>query len=416
MTGQAEERLARPEMGPLADELARRFGGGETPVTVFLRDVPFATRRSIADLLGSDREPPPNTRVRVDRLIVALGLGSVADLRSAVEAVRGPLANRRAEREARRAARESLWSWLAREAGLLHIGGDLADLTAWVGEQRSAGVRGGIDVHRRRLESAIRVLQALPADGVSLSVLANECARDPHALDYGRTLSGMVLDALAAAFGCPSPANAEAARTLWETAGVVPDPHSSTVLVLGLPGGEDTPLQRWLAAAVETREPVVLSLSNLRCWPLPPLPAGSTVFVVENPSLIAEAVGSWTRQPRVPPVPLVCSSGRPTVATVTLLRQLGAIGATLYQHADFDPTGLAITGWLAERAGSIPWKMTSSDYLSSLPSSGPNFTGSVPSTPWDPALQLAMERERIALYEEETRSQLLDAMRGRAEE
>lgn len=128
---------------------------------------------------------------------------------------------------------------------------------------------------------------------------------------------------------------------MWEVAGVVPDPHSSTVLALGLPGGPDSPLARWLAEAAGARQPVVLSLANLRRWPVPPLPAGSEVFVVENPSLIAEALRAGTRSP------LVCSSGRPTVATVTLLRQLGAQGALLYQHADFDPAGLSITAWLA---------------------------------------------------------------------
>jgi hypothetical protein len=42
---------------------------------------------------------------------------------------------------------------------------------------------------------------------------------------------------------------------------------------------------------------------------------------------------------------------------VTLLRQLGADGAILAQHADFDLTGLGITAWLAERAGTRPWRM-----------------------------------------------------------
>jgi uncharacterized protein (TIGR02679 family) len=413
VTAGAVTRLTRLSLAPLVDELARRFSAGDTPVTVTLRDLPLATRQSLADLLGSDRVPPACTRLRMDRLVEALGVGSVGNLRSAIEALRGPLANRRAERQANRAARESLWSWLADEMSTLRLGGDPDGLAPWVAEQRLTGVRGGIDVHRRRLEAAVRVLQSLPADGSSLSGLANDCAGDPHALDHGRSLSGLVLDAVALWLGRPRPTDAEAARTLWETAGVVPDPNSSTVLTFGLPGGDDSPLQRWMTVAADLMEPVVLSLSNLRRWPLSPLPAGSTLFVVENPSLIAEAttIRAWSHERARPP--LVCSSGRPTIATVTLLRQLGAAGATLYQHADFDPAGLAITAWLAERAGTIPWGMTSSQYLTWRPAPGPSFNGTVPPTPWDPGLQVILERERVALYEEEIRTHLLQSMASR---
>jgi hypothetical protein len=33
-----------------------------------------------------------------------------------------------------------------------------------------------------------------------------------------------------------------------------------------------------------------------------------------------------------------------------LVRQMGAAGAEVRQHADFDAAGLAITGWLAAQA------------------------------------------------------------------
>lgn len=48
---------------------------------------------------------------------------------------------------------------------------------------------------------------------------------------------------------------------------------------------------------------------------------------------------------------------------MTLLRQLAASGGPIYQHADFDPPGLAVTAWLHERAGTQPWRMTAADYL-----------------------------------------------------
>jgi uncharacterized protein (TIGR02679 family) len=402
----AAARIDRPDLAPLVDELVRRFGEGGTPLAVTLRDVSEATLRAVADLLGADRIPGPNPKVRVDRLAAALRLGSTEEVRSLIEEIRGPIPDRRAARISERAARDALWSWLKLEAAALRLGDDPTGLAPWVDNQRVAGIRGGVDVHRRRLETALRVLHALPADGISLSALANDCAGDPHALDPGRALSAMVLEAISAAFCQSSPADAEASRSMWEMAGVVPDPHSSTVLALGLPGGPGSPLSQWLAEAAGARQPVVLSLANLRKWPVPALPAGSEVFVVENPSLIAEALRAGTCSL------LVCSSGRPTVATVTLLRQLGAKGALLYQHADFDPAGLSITAWLTARAATVPWHMDSSDYLEAVPvtTAEPTITGPVPSTPWDTSLHSAVDRLRVPVYEEQIRERLFGAM------
>jgi uncharacterized protein (TIGR02679 family) len=401
-----EGRLARPDLQLLVDELVRRFRAGDVPASITVRGS-IATRRALADLLGTDRVSRVGARLPIDRLLSALGLASVEELRAAVEGVRGPLPNRRDERQAAQAARDALWHWLAEQAEIISVGDDPTRLQEWVTAQRAAGVRGGIHAHRRRLESALAVLGALPADGVALASLASDRAGDPHALDHGRTVAGMVLDAVAAALGTPRPVDAEGTRLMWEAVGVVPDPLSSTVLALGLPGNRDSPIGRWLADAAATGEPVVLTLANLRRWPLPPLLPTSRAFVVENPSLIAEAAArGWTGPP------VLCSSGRPTVAVVTLVRQLAAAGATIYQHADFDPVGLAISSWLAARAGTVPWHMTTSDYLASRRgrAASPAFAGTAPATPWDPELQEVLTRTQVAVFEEEIRTQLLAAM------
>jgi uncharacterized protein (TIGR02679 family) len=166
------------------------------------------------------------------------------------------------------------------------------------------------------------------------------------------------------------------------------------VLVLGLrPGDGD--------------EPTVLTLSQLRRRPVPPLPPDGVAVVVENPALVSEAMARrWTGPP------LVCSSGRPSIAVVTLLRQLGAAGATLAQHADFDTGGLGITNWLAGRAGTTPWRMTAADYLAAVAvrRERPPITGRLPATPWDPALHVAMASHGLAVHEEELRAELLSAM------
>lgn len=396
MTALGRPALHRPALRPLADELARRLADGQVPATV---TVPDACRPAVADLLGLDRVPGSGRRLRVDHLLHALGLPDVDALRHAVEAVTGPLAHPAAERRAEAALRADLWSWLADEAARVTLAGPLDE---WVDMQRARGARGGLDGRRHQLEQALAVLRRLPADGLPLASLAADAAGGPHGLDRGRPLAAIVLDAVAVSAGRARPTNAEEARLLWESVGVAPDPLSSTVTALGLPG-DASPLGDWLHAAGGASEPVTLTLANLRRWPRPPLPPDRLAVVVENPSLLAEAAAARWDGP-----PLICSSGQPTVAVLTLLRQLGAAGAPIHQHADLDPAGLAITAWLQQQAGTIPWRMTAADYLSAVRTGQVSFTA-VPPTPWDPALGEAMAERGVAVYEEDVRRDILAA-------
>lgn len=423
----AARRLARPELQPVVDELARRLGesAAVTPVRLTLRGVPTDTRRALADLLGSDRLPPVDLQVSTDRLSAALDLAEPAALRAVIELMRGPLPDHRAARASARDARDELWAWLSTRAADVDLGTGTDRLGAWVSGLRATGLRGGLASSRARLAIALDMLGALPVDGVSLPSFASDHAGDPHALDHGLALPAIVLDAIACALDQPRAIDAETARTAWESVGVVPDPVSSTVLTLGLSAagqpepieddGPATPLRTWLDVAARTAEPVVLTLANLRRWPVAPLPATAAIYVVENPSLVVEAASRHWSGP-----PIVCSSGRPSVAVTTLIRQLTAGRARAFQHADFDPAGVSITQWLAQRARTIPWHMTSEHYLSGVRrSSGSSGTGResfafgrIPDTPWDPALQVAMARLGRPVYEEQLRADLLDAMSG----
>lgn len=400
------ERLARPALAPLVDELARRYGEGAgiEPTRVTLRDLTTENRRALADLLGLDRLPPKTLRLPVSRVRDALSM-SEPSLRPVLESLRGPLGDRRSAIAQDQAARAALWSWLADTVTGIDLGSGQG-LNEWVALVRAAGVRGGLDATRARLAAAAAVLRALPADGVPLAAFAADHAGGPHELDNGRALAAVVLDAVAVGTAQPRAADAESTRALWESVGVVPDPLSSSVLTLGLQGAGASPLDRWLSTAAANAEPLVLTLANLRRWPVQSLPAVACLFVVENPSLVAAAADLRWAGP-----PIVCSAGRPSLAVVTLLRQLTASGAAAYQHADFDPAGLSITAWLAERAGTIPWRMGAADY-GLYADDGAPLAGPVPDTPWDPALREAMESHRRVVYEEQLRSQLVAAMQA----
>ena len=400
----ASARLGRRELAPLVDELHRRFGDGVPPSSVTLRGLSTDEHHAVADLLGSPRLPSQPVRLRVALLLPVLHLERVDQLRAAVEALRGPVDDRRAVRAARQADRQALWEWFAHASTGIAV---IRDREAWLEGLRRAGVRGSVDRHRRLLSDVLAVLRALPADGETLAAFAQDTLGDPHALDPGRACAAIVLDALGGA-ASPRPArDAEATRQLWEQFGVAPDALSSTVTVLGLRAPAGHALAPMLTLSKETVEPIVLTLAQLRRWPLPPLPPTDTAYVVENPSVLAYAAREgWST------APLLCSSGRPSVAVVTLVRQLAADGATVYQHADFDPAGVAITSWLADRAGTVPWQMDAGRYRAAASSLATTaaLPGTIPPTPWDPALSAAMAHDRIAVYEEHIRSQLLAAL------
>lgn len=398
----AVQRAARAELTPLWDELARRLGASDRPVTaVTLRGLDERQRAGVADLLGRERLVPSTCRVPVGALVCALGLEGDDELRRLVDELRGPIVSRAEHRRHQRAEREALWAWLAGEAERLGAPG-------WAAGLRAAGVPGGdVGGHRERLEAAVAVVQRTVEgdDQVSLAVLAATAVGDPHALDPATALAPLVLGALAERLGLATPRSAEEARSVWAAAGVVADELSSRVLVLGLrPERADSPLGTCLAALADAGEPAAVTLAQLRRWRVAPL--ASEVRVVENPSVLAEAARTGGGEAAERP-PLVCTSGWPNVAVMTLLRQLAAAGVRLRCHADFDPPGVLMVRHLVERVGAEPWRMDAADYLAAADRSRLAFAGSVADTPWDTGLAGAMRTRRRAVFEEDVASALL---------
>jgi len=390
----------------VVDELVRRFERDAAPVSVTVPELSAEGHRRLADLLGLDRHVAAGWRLAIERLATALGVEGARGLLDVLIELRGPLEDRRARRAAITAARDALWEVVETRARDLAIfRGDPSTAQHWVARLRQAGVpEGDVDAHRRRLTITLDCLDRLPAaEPVTLAGLAADVTGSAHGLDPGRRVARFVLDALAIGDDLPPAADAEEVRSRWQRAGVVPDPLSSNVLVLGLrPDGED-PLAAHLRACADLAEPVVLTLRQLQGTALSV--AVDLAYVVENPSLLAEVAGRWAGPP------LLCSSGRPSIAVVTLVRTLVLSGAEVRQHADFDPAGIAITRWLTERAGTEPWGMTAADYQTAV-SDRPTeaFTGAVGPTPWDPELAAVMEAAGRAVHEESIRHELLAAM------
>ncbi|WP_433800779.1 DUF2399 domain-containing protein [Actinomycetospora sp. CA-084318] len=316
-----------------------------------------------------------------------------ADLLTLLAAAGCPPSGRREARDAdrdRRSRRDEALTAAAAEALGLEPW-----VVAWVG-----AVRPGLpdDASARvAVDTVARVLTAADEPGLrSRAEVAARVLGDAHALDRGEPARRLVGTALAL----------RAERGHWDDADLWAD--------AGLPGDlVATPVPTWAlpllgdgaAEAVRTATaagaPSYLSTLTLRAL-IVEVPPGTVVLSVENPRLLEAAVQ------RGLDLPMLCTLGNPTTASLTLIRGLLAAGAEVRHHGDLDPAGVAITARLAQ-LGVVPWRMTAADYRAAVSPDLRPFDGPVPPTPWDPDLQRAMTEHGRAVDEERVMDELLDA-------
>lgn len=403
---EARARLARTDLDPLWREARRRLEDASRPVArLTLHGLSAAQQAAIADLLGWARLPGTHVSLSVAALDRALLASPVRlDTRGVVEALGGPLVNRREQRLAARQQREQLWHWLSSQP----IVEAEPALHAWVDWVQGRGLaRGSAARTRRELERTLAVLEALPADGRSLSAFAEQVCGDPHALDDGTRLGGYVVRALACLRGGPVPRDAPDRRQLWAEAGVACDALSTSVLTAGLRPEGDGPLATTLRRWADEGHAVAVTLAQLQSDPLGPLRA-RRVWVVENPAVLAEALRVFG----VPCPAVICTSGWPNVAAITLLRQLAAVGAPLAYHGDLDGEGLRIAAYVVDKTGAKPWRMHAADYRAAVGGAGPP-AGRVTDVPWDAQLGAELRAGGVAVPEERVMGLLLrDLARG----
>jgi uncharacterized protein (TIGR02679 family) len=202
--------------------------------------------------------------------------------------------------------------------------------------------------------------------------------------------------------GEPDDSGDEGMRALWASVGVlVGGAVTATVLCLGLPAAGAGATARSLQALGEAGEPAWLTLRQLLRHPPGWRVEGRTVFVCENPAVVAEAADALGPAS----APLVCTHGRPGAAVTTLLRQLRDAGAALRYHGDFDWPGLAMGNQIITRYGAQPWRFSAPDYAAApagSPLAGPPVEAS-----WDPSLAPAMSARGHAVHEESVLPSLL---------
>lgn len=403
LSPQQREAFSRPIYRPLLERLyasLARYGVGLDSVTLKSAE----ERLGVQELCGLPRLPRGSiSRRTLDKALTAAGWEFGLPL--LVEDVLGrAIPNRSANAQAAKALEDALWQ----EARLHEALQKHPVLTGWLDGlrqgalTRSAGT--GAQLRAERLDDALAVLQALPAQGAPLSLIAVQTsARDPHALDRGRPLTALVLRGVALlADRVDVPRSATGRRRLWGEVGVYCDPLSCDVLVLGLRPLSGGRLGRRLREAAEAGEPQRVTLRELEREPLT-LPGGSTVFVCENPGVVQHAADRLGARC----APLICTDGVPSTAALVLLRAI--MSGTIRFHGDFDWGGLRIGNILRQQLGASPWRFETADYKQAIAAGHGSLEleGTPMTAGWDEDLRSAMEQTDRAVYEERLVDDLL---------
>ncbi len=338
--------------------------------------------------------------------------GIAQSLLVALEQLDGPIINSAAAR----AERDRLWSQLVACCG--HTG-----LAQYLGSPTAVGLlkrlSGGDPAAATGLCNRVAaVLRCLPAKGLTRAQLAADILGDPHALDSGRAVTTLVLAVWREVIAPvePEPGDtlvdsrdtevirqdlrAEKARDIWARAGVLVNELARPAVVLNLPVGDG---ERTSDLA---GEPGYLSLRVLLRSPPLWAVAGRTVYVCENPNLLAIAADQLG--PRCHP--MVCTDGMPAAAQNRLLTQLAQAGARLLYHGDFDWPGLRIGNYVMRVYRAQPWHFSVTDYVAAvqkLPRLGRQLDGAAALASWDTELASAMRDHQLVISEESVAQTLL---------
>jgi uncharacterized protein (TIGR02679 family) len=432
-----EARLQRllggDALQPLRQRLRRHFerqGDGEARATLQLTLLTGVEHEALALLTGRPARTARSMQIDLARIDIALQAAGICNsLREALERLDGPIANPAAERTANQLA----WTALA------HLPERDARLQAWLSTQASGTLlkrlaRQDTAAAERLLAQAHAVLRCLPATGLTRAQLAALTLGNAHALDAGQPVASLVLATWRYAEVAATPSRpdnpsgsekeldeepqvgveqaiedagqvSERARDIWARAGILVNELARPALMLNLPATHPT-TGHWPLG-----EPAYLSLRQLLRTPPTWSVEGRTVFVCENPNLLAIAADRLGVQC----APLLCTDGMPAAAQRTLLNQLLHAGARLQYHGDFDWPGLQIANHVMRTWQAQPWRLAASDYeaaVQTAPHTRRDLDETDITAAWDPLLAAAMCRHGLSIAEEAVADGLIEDLQS----
>lgn len=364
-----------------------------------------AEHEALALLTGRPPHHAKSMQIDIASIDSALHHAGIADsLRDALERLDGPIVNLASARA------QAVVRWSAVTAACRHPA-----LVRYLQTPAAVGLlkrlsRQDAEAATRLLERAQAVLGRLPAGGMPRAQLAAEVLGNAHALDNGQATATLVLAAWRCADEVASDGDStadaafdESARDTWARAGVLVNELARPALFLNLP--VLAPL-----AAGASGEPSYLSLRQLLRTPAAWAVNGRSVFVCENPNLLAIAADRLGARCAA----LVCTDGMPSAAQRTLLTQLTRAGARLRYHGDFDWPGLQIANHVLREWGACPWRFDVSHYeaaAANAPHAQRDLQDASIAASWDDALAPAMRRHGLCIAEEAVAASLLEDLR-----
>lgn len=419
MSGRTDPRLERllggDHLASLRRRLRQRFerAPSDTVDHIRISELGAEEHAALASLLGRPQRRSKSLRIDVRGVDAALQHAGIAlSLRDALEKLDGPILHRAGTR----LRMQALWSGVIDGCGDPRLG-DLLRTPIGIGLIKRLA-RQDPEAAARLCHRAEKVLQNLPANGITRSQLAADVLGDAHALDNGRAAAALVLAVWRLATSRVADAGdgtqpeakdqldgvltvgAERARDIWASAGVLVNELARPALFLNLPV-RNAESNRWPAG-----EPAFLSLRSLVRSPPSWDVADRKVYVCENPNLLAIAadrLGAGC-------APLVCTEGMPAAAQRCLLSQLAQAEARLCYHGDFDWPGLRIGNHVMRGHGAQPWRFGAADYIDAVRtarSPAHSLAGNPVEASWDGALTIAMRERRVAIAEEAVAASLL---------
>lgn len=410
--------FGKPELARLVDRLQARFERAIDSPFLTLPDPPLNERKAIASLLGRPVGSGRSLRINIADLdAIVRRAGLAPDLRTAVECLRGPLRNLADEKAKAQRTWQAVFDTAKTEARRL-------DIDSWLEQLQRGGLlkrlaKGDADTAATLLQQAMNVIRQLPGRGQTLSTLAANALGDAHALDAGRPVATLVKRALRQ-IGQGDEGNAddrnpgnrdrrqeESERELWADAGILPGGAiTSTVLALNLPVSGDSCTDHIIQQARQQGQPLWLTLRQLVRNPAQWQVSRQTVYICENPAVVAEAAD----QLGADCAPLVCTCGQPRAAVNHLLKQLQQAGAELAYHGDFDWPGITIANNIIRRFGAKPWHFDEAAYRHAAATGKMTLTGKAVTAAWDPGLSAAMKAKNTAIPEERVLERLLGSL------
>lgn len=393
--------LGEEALGWLVDRLVRRFEQGKplTEGTVLVAGATAGQRSAVDDLLGRRSTGGDSLSISLAGLAEHLHCGE-GDFVGALQVLRGPLANRRAQRE------EEAADWAELLDYWRQVLGEREDLLPWLEGLWTTGLlkkasKRDLETARTLMEHAWQILRGGRYDEVLLASLAVQVTGDSHALDRGSALSGICLRAIVQGRPIKS---AQDRRAAWASLGVVIDDLSAPVLCLNVRCVGECSLAPWVDWHLERGEPFFIPWRQVREFL--PDPEMGEVFICENPAIVSEAANRLASSCK----PLICLNGVPSSSTNHLLGKIQEAGIRLRLRSDFDWAGLKILDRLHQPGVHALWRMGVDDYLQCSPSQPLKGVKVVPS--WGEELAEAMEQSGLAAYEEELLDVLLGDLKG----